>query len=254
MQLHLYTIIAVFALGACGAQDSGQTDTAISSLPTNSAETPGSLNTDPAELSEPAEDVLRAFNDAVSTAEASNDGMEDMSFADELAYRVEVEQAARYATDLIGLAELSKEDHLLVRREIWGKITALDADNTEWLKAHLPEDGWFRISRDGAEVSSNAWMIVQHSPDDAWRKDILDRMTPLLKKNEVSGQSYALLYDRVQMFDGKPQRYGSQGTCKDGVLVLHELENPENVDALRAQIGLSPLEDYVKLLNIGAPC
>ena len=75
MQLHLYTIIA--ALGACGAQDSGQTDTAISSLPTNSAETPGSLNTDPAELSEPAEDVLRTFNE---TAEASN-GMEGMSFA-----------------------------------------------------------------------------------------------------------------------------------------------------------------------------
>lgn len=190
------------------------------------------------------------FQNAIDSAAAHP----PQTFAEELDRRLGVEQAGRGAIGLIRNAGLPPDQMALATTEIWKELGSHDAANTEWLKSNLPPDGWFRISRDGARTATNAWLIVQHSPDTEWQKTILARMTPLIAEKEVNGRDYALLYDRVELFAGRPQRYGSQGTCEGGRLVIHKLEDAQRVDEWRASVGLGPLEEYKKVLGVGRAC
>jgi hypothetical protein len=70
-------------------------------------------------------------------------------------------------------------------------------------------------------------------------------------KQAVAG-NLALLEDRVALREGRKQIYGSQvGT--DTVTrknYLLPLEDPDNVDARRAKVGLGSLADYLKSFDI----
>ena len=61
----------------------------------------------------------------------------------------------------------------------------------------------------------------------------------------------ALMEDRILMREGKPQKYGSQiqAGCKTK-WELYPLKNPETVNKRRAEVGLQPLEEYVKQYGI----
>ena len=122
----------------------------------------------------------------------------------------------------------------------------MDADNTTFLKSVLPTDGWFRFGRDGEKVGRDAWLIVQHSPDQAFQREILRAMTPMVANGDASGTQYALLYDRVAMYEGKVQRYGSQIVCNNGHFEVSPVEDREKLDELRASVGLEPIADYLK--------
>jgi hypothetical protein len=59
-------------------------------------------------------------------------------------------------------------------------------------------------------------------------------------------QEYALLYDRLQIRRGLPQRYGTQiGWTEDDSKGLLPIETLEEIDATRAAVGLEPLDDYL---------
>ena len=62
----------------------------------------------------------------------------------------------------------------------------------------------------------------------------------------MSKEQYALMKDRILMDDGKPQIYGTQ--WHNGK--LYKLESPENVNKRRKEMGLEPLEQYLKIFNI----
>lgn len=176
------------------------------------------------------------------------------TMAEELNQRVGIEQTGRNALDAVNTSGLPADQMQLALSAIWAELGARDADNTAWLRTRLPPDGWFRASRDGADVASNAWLIVQHSPDRDWQREILARMAPLVAQGEVNGPDYALLYDRVEVFLGHPQRYGSQGVCKNGEVLLAPIEDEARVDELRASVGLGALADYKLKLRVGRKC
>lgn len=177
------------------------------------------------------------------------------SVADELSRRTSLDQFGRQIIGVVSNSGLSDADRTQALDLIWKDLQAIDIANSDYVKSVLPADGWFRNSRDGARVSSDAWLIVQHSPDRAFQKQVAAAMGALLPSGEISGPNYALLYDRTEMIEGRPQRYGSQGRCKDGVLVIHTLEDPARVDELRRSVGLTQsLEDYGKSLGVGRRC
>ena len=123
------------------------------------------------------------------------------------------------------------------------RIKALEARNLKRLKEIVARHGWPTETLIGEHAASSAWLMVHHSEGDpAFQQRVLKLMEPLVAKGEASGQLYAFLYDRTH----KPQRYGTQGTCSGpGAWQPREMEDPQNVDARRAQMGLLP----VKLLE-----
>ena len=85
------------------------------------------------------------------------------------------------------------------------------------------------------------WGIIvalQHS-----RVKYLKKYYPLLKQ-EMGVMP--IVEDRILMWEGKPQIYGSQ--ISNGK--LYDLFEPERVNKRRAEVGLDPLEDYLKRWNI----
>lgn len=175
------------------------------------------------------------------------------SLEGELARRVEIDQAARMALGAIHV--LPPKERTAAGKLVTELMAEIDRDNTKWLKQVLPAEGWFRISRYGKQTESNAWLIVQHSPDRALMKQVLARMQRWYPQGEVNGLSYALLYDRVAMLEGRPQRFGSQAACVNGKLDFHPIEDRERADARRRSVGLkTTLADAAKNWSVGRPC
>ena len=121
-----------------------------------------------------------------------------------------------------------------------------DSGNTEWLKADIAANGWYRLSIHGEEASSAAWLLAQHADRDRpFQGEVLALMKPLVEAGETSASNYAYLHDRVSVGQDRPQRYGTQGRCvAKGVWAPMDLEDPERVQALRDEVGIGSLAEY----------
>jgi hypothetical protein len=171
---------------------------------------------------------------------------------------VKADQAARRYLWVADDPELSEAERLRVREVLHGRLEAIDLKHAQRLRTVLPKDGWFRNSRDGVHVTHGAWLLLQHSRDTELMERVLRKMTPLVRKREVSPHDYALLYDRVSRRKGGKQRYGSQAMCRPGtgeVLAIADLEEPERVDERRAKIGWeTSFAETQAALEVGKPC
>ena len=76
-----------------------------------------------------------------------------------------------------------------------------------------------------------------------------DQRIPSHRAMRLAGMprgNWALLVDRIRMYKGQPQLYGSQ-LKKDpssGEFRFHDIEDEANVNQRRAEVGLEPIEDY----------
>lgn len=169
----------------------------------------------------------------------------------ELARRVAWDQAMRRSFDneaLMGPVTASARE--LTTWPLWNRICRTDADNVAWIKREVRSHGWFEISRYGREAEKDAWLLAQHADDDiAFQTEILTLLDTLRTKGETDPKSYAYLYDRVATNAGRPQRYGTQGGCRDGQRFTQPLEDPAKVDQFRAEVGMNTLAEYNALFT-----
>jgi hypothetical protein len=91
--------------------------------------------------------------------------------------------------------------------------------------------------------------VIQHA-DLKTQEKYLPIIKEAVKNGKASGANLALLVDRIEMRNGRPQIYGSQITMKDGISVIYQIADEINVNKRRADVGLQPLEDYVRRWNI----
>jgi hypothetical protein len=95
--------------------------------------------------------------------------------------------------------------------------------------------------KDGAEA---AWFIAQHAiGEPQFQKQVLTLLHACTAENRVPSWHAAYLEDRIAMYEGRPQRYGSQwiDDPRDGRGRPWTLAEPERVNQLRAEVGLGPL-------------
>ena len=124
-----------------------------------------------------------------------------------------------------------------------------DRENTAWVKKTTRHWGWIDASRFGAEAADAAFVLVQHSGDVELMTAALPEIEKDTKAGRLSdGQSYALLYDRLQIVRGGKQRYGSQIVENaEGTMVVSPLEDRAKVDEYRLEMGMEPLAKYLAL-------
>jgi len=139
--------------------------------------------------------------------------------------------------------------------KIGTRMAEIDAANTAALKLLLPADGWFRNSRDGRQVTHGAWLIAQHSPDNAFQIGVIGAMGKRLSAGDVDAMDFALITDRVLVHQGGLQVFGSQAGCIQGRLAILPITVPDKVDERRARIGWAKtLAETKGDLEIGKPC
>jgi hypothetical protein len=115
---------------------------------------------------------------------------------------------------------------------------------TEIIEAH----GWPGRSLVGPEGAHAAWLILQHAiGNPPLQRRGLEFLRQAAARGEVAAAEVALLEDRVAVFEGRPQRYGTQFDWDEhGRLSPLPVEDEAGVDERRRSVGLGPLAEDVR--------
>lgn len=133
---------------------------------------------------------------------------------------------------------------------LWRIINTKDASNIKVVTSILDKYGWLGAEEVGNRGNSTLFLVIQHS-DLATQQKYLPMMREAVKNGKAQSSSLALLEDRVALGLGKKQIYGSQiSRHNNGEHFVMDLEDPDNVNKRRKEVGLQPLEDYVSHWNI----
>ncbi|TDF36443.1 hypothetical protein EYS14_17090 [Alteromonadaceae bacterium M269] len=128
------------------------------------------------------------------------------------------------------------------------KQNKVDDENTERALDIFEEFGWPTPELVGKQGVKDFLLIIQHA-DFETQKLMLPKVKSAYENGLVSGQNMALLTDRVLVKSGLAQRYGTQVSIKDKIIKVDPVEDENNLDQIRASIGLEPMEQYLKRLR-----
>ncbi len=130
-------------------------------------------------------------------------------------------------------------------KDLWLEIHRTDAENLAEVKAMIGQYGWVGPSLVGDRASNAQFLVIQHS-DKQTREYYLPLMREAVKQHKAKPSSLALMEDRFAFETKGKQIYGSQVIAdKEGAPMVAPIEDPDNVDKLRASVGLAPLADYL---------
>ncbi len=142
--------------------------------------------------------------------------------------------------------------HQSMQADSLGKIMIFkDSINLIKVTEILDEHGWVGPDLVGGQANQTLFLVIQHSNLQTQQK-YLPMMRDAVRDKKASSTSLALLEDRVALGEGKRQIYGSQigfDEASNTSYVL-PLDDPDNVDKRRTEVGLGPLSEYVKRWDI----
>lgn len=138
--------------------------------------------------------------------------------------------------------------------DITGRMLRGDANRTLRLKEIVAKYGWPGKSLVGTEGERAAYLLIAHAvkdpatgaPDAAFQRQSVDLMSKM-PSGEVTNTHLASLTDRVLLYEGKRQNYGTMLTRNEkNEKVPQPIEDEAGVDERRAKIGLEPLDEYLR--------
>ena len=132
--------------------------------------------------------------------------------------------------------------------ELVKQLPAVDARLTAELKQIVAQKGWPTIALVGIDASNAAMLILTHSPDHAWQRQLLPQLQELAEAAKIDGSSLALVVDKELVSEGKLQRYGSQFMFIGGKMSMYAVEDPAHLDNRRAEALLPPMSIYKQMM------
>lgn len=131
-------------------------------------------------------------------------------------------------------------------------IRKLHFNQANELEKIVENYGWPEISLVGKEGADAAWLILQHSiskPD--FMKRCFSIFESAVQNNEASIKHLACLTDGIRYFSREPQVYGNYFDWNEnGKFEPWGIEDPENVNERRRQVGLNTLEERIKEMEV----
>jgi hypothetical protein len=127
----------------------------------------------------------------------------------------------------------------------------IDKENQQLVVSAIEKCGFPSVEKHGYKSVEAVFLIIQHAG-----KSLREKYFPQIKKSAHQGDlqwsTVALMEDRMLMDRGEKQKYGSQVEKKNGSdkWSLYPIEDPQNVNKRRAQVGLGPIEEYLKHFGI----
>lgn len=97
-------------------------------------------------------------------------------------------------------------------------------------------------------------LIVHADWNPQLQKWFLNLLKKAMRYNNSLKYNYALLYDRICFNNNQPQKFGTQITIEDSKVILYKTQDIKNIDSLRKQFNLEPLQEYLDLLAIFNNC
>jgi len=131
------------------------------------------------------------------------------------------------------------------------EMKAIHNSNAKRLNRIIDVIGFPTSEKIGEEASNAAWLIIQHS---IGQPDFMKKWAALMEIEVKNGQAdkinFAYLTDRVAVFEGNPQRYGTQFDWdENGEMSPAKIDEYDKVNERRKAIGLNSLEEQIKVMR-----
>ena len=114
--------------------------------------------------------------------------------------------------------------------------------NSSRLRQIIAVFGWPGVALVGDPGAKAAWRIALHSiGEPAFMRQCRDLLDKASQDGDAPRWQFAMIDDRIRVYEGKPQRYGTQLRVGPNGLEPHPIENAERINSMRAQAGLPAL-------------
>ncbi|MCD4734972.1 MAG: hypothetical protein K8R53_02920 [Bacteroidales bacterium] len=153
------------------------------------------------------------------------------------------DQRVRNPIDEIGTAYGWESEEV---KAVEKKMKEQDSLNLIKIEKILNERGWLGPDIIGYIGNLTLWLVIQHSAPEIQEK-YLPMMRDAAKKGNVQAVHLGYVEDRFAMSQGRKQVYGSQFATdpETGEGYVWPLEDPDNVDKRRAEVGLGTMQEYL---------
>ncbi len=130
-------------------------------------------------------------------------------------------------------------------------MAKLHNKNAAILNHIIDEIGYPTNDKVGQEASDAAWLVIQHS---IGQPEFMKKCARLLKiaveENNANPIHLAYLTDRIAVFEGKPQAFGTQFDWdKNGKMSPQPYDDLNQVNQRRKSLGLNSLEEQTSLMR-----
>jgi hypothetical protein len=157
------------------------------------------------------------------------------------------------ADELIAMAELDRKvaDELAASGALYEgyhpRMVVVHENNASRLQAILDQLGWPTERLVGERAAKAAWLIAQHAiSQPEFQRACLKFLVEAAREHMVPLWQPAMLEDRIRVFEGRPQLYGTQlKPDTHGNMQPHAIEDPESVEQRRRAVGLEPLAEIL---------
>ena len=122
------------------------------------------------------------------------------------------------------------------------KLSEIHRANSSRLRQMIAVFGWPGRKLVGDHGARAAWRIALHSfGEPSFMRQCRDLLDVASQHDDAPRWQFAIIDDRVRVYEGKPHRYGTQLRQGASGLEPHPLENESRVNSMRMQAGLPPL-------------
>lgn len=119
------------------------------------------------------------------------------------------------------------------------RMEAVHRSNAEQLRIIFQKYGWPGEDLVGREAAEAAWLVAQHAiGEPGFMRSCRDLLDEASRTAQAPRWQFAYLDDRINVFEGKPQCYGTQIDLRPEGPAVHELADMADVEVLRDEIGL----------------
>jgi len=157
----------------------------------------------------------------------------------------------KFSEELIRLAknDLQVRERLLNENKLADgyhpEMEKVHKENAQHLRLIIEKIGFPTISKVGPEACEAAWLVIQHSISEPEFMVSSYRLM-VENMNDIHLKHLAYLFDRIQFFRGKPQKFATQ-LNSDGS--IYPVSNKDEINELRKKHDLPELsqEEIIKI-------
>lgn len=131
------------------------------------------------------------------------------------------------------------------------EMAELHRQNAAILDEIIDAIGYPTTDKVGQAGSEAAWLVIQHAiGQPAFMKKCARLLEKAVEEQQADPIYLAYLTDRIAVFEGQPQRYGTQFDWDENLKMSPQLfDDLDRVNERRKAIGLNTLQEQIKIMR-----
>lgn len=131
------------------------------------------------------------------------------------------------------------------------EMAELHRQNAAILDEIIDAIGYPTTDKVGQAGSEAAWLVIQHAiGQPAFMKKCAHLLGKAVEEQQADPIYLAYLTDRIAVFEGQPQRYGTQFDWDENLKMSPQLfDDLDRVNERRKAIGLNTLQEQIKIMR-----